>query len=186
MAILCWPPVTNWLFSLWAMSKTGSSSWRHMLAGGRNNEHWTSSKKRENVPPLHCDGVPYVTLVNADEDIMLMLLVIMLSTYFCEICVNFPETVTNHICPLCTGTQWSTISATRIIRCQVPFISSTSHSHPHQSVVQVLRRRQRWQLREWSCRTTWSKSWSTSPSAPSAGRFADKQTVDGLGLGRGN
>ena len=85
MAILCWPPVTNWLFSLWAMSKTGSSSWRHMLAGGRNNGHWTSSKKRENVPPLHCDGVPYVTLVNADEDIMLMLLVIMLSFYFCEI-----------------------------------------------------------------------------------------------------
>ena len=85
MAILCWPPVTNWLFSLWAMSKTGSSWWRHMLAGGRNNEHWTSSKKRENVPPLHCDGVPYVTLVNADEDIMLMLLVIMLSFYFCEI-----------------------------------------------------------------------------------------------------
>ena len=33
-------------------------------------------KKRENVLPLHCDGVPYVTLVNADEDIMLMLLVI--------------------------------------------------------------------------------------------------------------
>ena len=105
------------------MSKTGSSWWRHMLAGGRNNEHWTSSKKRENVPPLHCDGVPYVTLVNADEDIMLMLLVIMLSFYFCEICGNFPQTVTNHTCPLYTGTQWSTISATRIIRCQVSFIS---------------------------------------------------------------
>ena len=82
-------------------------------------------KKRENVPPLHCDGVPYVTLVNADEDIMFMLLVIMLSFYFCEICGNFPQTVTNHTCPLCTGTQWSTISATRIIRCQVSFISST-------------------------------------------------------------
>ena len=48
-----------------------------------NIEH--PQKKRENVPPLHCDGVPYVTLVNADEDIMLMLLVIMLSFYFCEI-----------------------------------------------------------------------------------------------------
>ena len=54
-----------------------------------------------------------------------MLLVIMLSFYFCEICGNFPQTVTNHTCPLYTGTQWSTISATRIIRCQVSFISST-------------------------------------------------------------
>ena len=126
-------------------------------------------KKRENVPPLHCDGVPYVTLVNADEDIMLMLLVIMLSFYFCEIFLKqWPTTPA----PSAPGPSDQPFPLQGLSDARFPS-SPHTHSHPHQSVVQVLRRRQRWQLREWSCRTTWSKSWSTSPSAPSAGRFAD-------------
>ena len=106
-----------------------ATSW-HLEPSFHSSQSWWGElvKNYKSKTKNHDEWKYFDNLVNADEDIMLMLLVIMLSFYFCEICGNFPQTVTNHTCPLCTGTQWSTISATRIIRCQVSFINFPTHT----------------------------------------------------------